>query len=538
MSDEDIQKAESTGDVVTRPLQLERGQPRIVTSSRYIQDQRKDDLRMPNRLCTFDNMMLDDAVSNSVDVTNRDVLTALSGGEFVSPSGSQSSKLAADFLNYCIRNMSVGTWMEFVNNACTDLTYGWSFQNMVVERRNYGPYRNNLVLKKLAPRDQKSLYGWVWNKALTEIRGFVQKPRRERLREPRIKDLENGILISDIQQGLYDQRYPFVDVQQMLHFRFNPTNNNPQGNSPLIHCYQAWMEKLLVERYEIAGVSKDLAGALVLRVPSELIARANDPTNYPAEAREYMQLQKDAAALHAGESSYIVLTSDVDDVTKVKEYDMEFKGIEGGGKQYRTSEVIDQKRKSIYNVFGTSHLLLGQGNVGSNSLSSNQMTTHDMYVQRNIDWKVDVLNNQLAPRLLAVNNILLDYKDMPVFKAADPTKPSLDIIGKTIQRGLSVEGLSLEAMKSLYSAANWSLDGLEEMFEERKEMNTQSRAGESQGTSGTGNSREGNSSSDTNLENSLEPRNFMADDKTDRIIDMATDKCVNEGDLDKNGNYR
>ncbi len=253
MSDQEINKAESTSKTVTRPLQTEKGQPRIITSGKYIQDQRNKDLGFPQRLCTFDTMVSDDAVYNSIDVTNLLVLIALQGGEYVSPNASSEGKAAADFLNYNIRNMSYGTWMEFIQNANTDLQNGFSIQNLVVERKGVGPYARDLTIKRLAPRDQKSVYGWVWDKNLRDLKGFVQKPMLRKLREPNLKEIENGLTLNDISNGFYKSKYPFIANQQMIHFRHNPINNNPQGHSPLLACYDAWMEKKLVERYECVG---------------------------------------------------------------------------------------------------------------------------------------------------------------------------------------------------------------------------------------------------------------------------------------------
>jgi hypothetical protein len=526
----EVEKAESSATVVTRPL-TEKGQPQILTSTRFIQDQRKVDLVMPKRLCTFDKMAEDDAVANSIDVTNILVTTAMKNGEFVSPSGSATSKIATDFLNYAIRNLTSGTWLESMNNAVTDLQYGFSLQNIVVETRKTGQFAGAKVLKKLSPRDQKSVYGWVWDKNLRDLKGFVQKPNRVQLRAPKASEFENGILLSSISNGTLRANYPFISTQQSLLFRHNPTNNNPQGDSPLTHIYDAWLEKKLVERYEVVGVSKDLGGAVVLRVPSELVERANDPVTYPNEAAEYSQLQRDAGALHAGESSFIVLTSDVDESTKTPLFDFELKGIDGGGKQYNTSDIIDQKRKSIYNMFGTGFLLLGQGGHGSNALSSNQMTTHDYYVNRSVMWKEDVINTQLAPRLLAINNIKLDWKDMPVFKAADPSKPDLDVISKVIQRTKSVGGMTPEALEALYKDAGWPTEGIEDLTFDDGDS---SRGGESGGTSGTGSSQSG-SSGGSNTNNSVSKQLVVDGDK---IVDIMTDKVVNADQLTESGEYK
>jgi len=520
----DVNKAETSGSrsVVRPPTNTEKGQPRIVTSSRFIQDTRKTELAMPRRLCVFDNMMLDDAVFNSVDVTNLLVVMAMTNGKFVAgPSKSTASQAAAKFMNYNIRNMSFGTWMEAINSAATDLTYGFSLQNIVTEKRTTGPFKGFRVLKKLSPRSQQSVYGWVWDKQFREVLGFVQKPNLIQNREPKLKDFSNGINVLG-HTVQFRHKYPFLRSEQLLHYRYNPTDNNPQGDSPLMHCYDAWLEKKLVEKYEVVGVSKDLGGALVLRVPSELIARANDPANYPDEAAEYAALQTDAGALHAGESAYIVLSSDVDPATKVPDYDITFKGIDGGGKQYKTSDIIDQKRKSIYNVFGAGFLLLGQDSTGSYALSSSLNSTHGFYAQRNIMWKTDVLNNQLIPTMLTINNIHLDWEDMPVFEAADPDEFSVETMAKAAQQMGSVGALTNEALLQMYEKAGWPTEGVMDL-----ELDpAASKAGEGLGTSGTGTSQSGGKSSATNSANgSSVSKNLVLDG--DNLVDTSDDTIVN-----------
>lgn len=520
---EELNKSESNKDTVKRPLTGEVGQPHIVKSSRFVQDLRKKDLEMPRRFCTYENMMYDDAVANSVDVTNIQVVSSLSKGEFVS-TGSSVSQKAADFLNYCIRNLRYGTWLEAMNDAATDLTYGFSFSNLVVRKAKNGPYSGAFILDKISPRKQDSLYGWVWNKNNTELKGFVQKPLIEKLREPKVGRYKNSIPYDLINGNSYgDTKYPFISTDQMLLFRHNPTNNNPQGNSPLNACYDAWTEKKLVEHYEVVGVSKDFGGLVIVRVPSELIEQANDPAKYPDAADEYIQLQEDASNLQQGKSTHIVLTSDTDEISKQYLYDLELKGIDGSGKQYKTEEIVNQKRKSIYNVFGTGFLLLGQNGHGSNALAGSQMTTHDYFIERCVDWKVDVIMHQLAPRLLAVNGIYLNHKDMPVFKPADPSKPDWDTISKVLQRAGSVELLTNKAIEDLYTSAGWDIEGLDEHLTKREEMKKETRAGESMGSSGTGDTQSGGASSTTNMEN----KSFIVDYETDEQI-IAVDSKTGE----------
>ena len=85
---EDIEKAESQAKSVTRPLTREKGQPGISNQSRYVREHRRPELAtLPKALCAYDKMYEDDAVYNSIDITNKLVTTALYNGKFVSPSG-------------------------------------------------------------------------------------------------------------------------------------------------------------------------------------------------------------------------------------------------------------------------------------------------------------------------------------------------------------------------------------------------------------------------------------------------------------------
>lgn len=538
MSDEKIEKAETlSSKSVTRPLtnlNREKGQPRIVTSSRFVQEVRKSELRdLPRRLCTYQAMMEnEEAVFNSVDVTNLAVLLSLSEGQVVSKSGSRVSVEAAEFINYCLRNMSYGTWMEFCNNACTDIVNGFSLQNIVLERITHGKYKGLRKLRKLSPRNQMSLYGWVWDKNFRELRGIVQKNNLVQNKEVDVSKFGGDLGINSIVNSVHQSsNYPYISREQLLHFRYNPTDNNPQGDSPLLHCFDAYVEKSIIEQHECIGVTKDMAGALVIRVPSELIERASDPTNYPNEYAEYLSLQTDAAALQKGESSFILLASDVDPQSKVADYDIQFKGIDGGGKQYSTSAIIEQKNKAIYNVFGTGFLLLGQNGTGSYALSTNQKDVHSFYVKRNIMWKKDVIDNQLIPRLLMANNIQLDWKDMPVFKPAEVDELDLDAAGKFIQRAASVMKMTPEGLKYIYEKSGLPTDGIDELdFTDKGE----SRSGEGLGTSGTGDSQKGGSNSSINMDNKS-MRKLVVDG--DRIVDTETDKVVNLSDLNQNGEY-
>jgi len=495
------------------------GQPRIVTSDYFIQEISKTELRMPRRLYTFDSMMFDDAVYACINFTNVLLTMGLKDGKCIGKT--KKGEKLAEFVNYNLSNMSYGTWLQAIKNMISFIVYGWSDLNIVVEKRKYGKYKNSYCLKKLAPRDQKSVYGWVWDRDFRECLGFVQKPMLKS--HPNYTNsFVPQIGITALQDGRYfESVYPFIKMDQLLHITYNSTNNNPQGSSPLLHCYQAWREKVLVSRYEVSGISRDLAGAIVLRVPNELIERANKPDEYPNEAREYVALQTDAAALHSGENSFILLSSATDEISKKFLYDITFQGVEGGGKLFETSKVIEQRNKAIYNSLGANFLLMGQMETGSYNLSTTGQSTHGFVVEDILVQIADAVQYQIVKRLLAVNKISVKEEDIPVFEYKDPSQYDRDVFGKLVQRLKSVGGLSPEALKHLYKEAGFPLDGVEDLDFDGKGT---SRAGEGFGTSGYGMSTDVGAG-DNNLENTGTAKALVKD--TDgNIIDTETGRLI------------
>lgn len=521
----------------TRLSTVEVGQPGIVSGSYFIQDSRKTELAMPRRLCTFDVMTQDDAVSNSVNFTNMLVFNALYNGNIVpGRSESSKSKIAADALNYIIHNMSCCTWKNFCTNLCTDLKYGFSIANIVTEKIKNGKYKGSVGLKKLAPRCQKSVYGWVWDDKMRDYQGFIQRKNLIQKHNTTGKTGRNsGNFAGNLNLlnagKYYEMGYPFLKKDQLIHSTYNSTCNNPQGFSPLMDCYNAWAEKKLIEKYELSAITKGLGGVLLLRLPSELIERANDPQGrFPEATKEYIDLQKDAAAIHNAENALMVLTSDVDEITKSPLYDVRFLGVEGGGslKNFDTTKIIDQKRKAIYNTFLTGAILLGQGDTGSYALSTNITSMHGLAVENNILQKVDTINTQLIPALLAVNDVELDWEDVPVFEPISPNEVDLAIVSAAVQRMKSVGAMTPEALRTVYEELGWPTDGIEDLVFDDGDT---SRSGDGMETPGEGTSnsvgdKNGGDASVSNvanksLSNEEDVKDFVIDGKY--IVDVETD---------------
>lgn len=512
---EDIEKAESVKPLKRKLSTQEKGQPHIITLSRYIQDQRNTDLQVPKRWSTFDLMLEDSYITDPVELANRRVRKSLVNGKYIPKSNNPKSVKAAKFLNYCIRNLGYGSWGDFCSDACTDLIYGFSLQNIVLERRSYGPYKDAVCLRKLAPRDQKSIRGWIWNKARTELVGVVQQPAIKGRKEPSLKDFKH-YTYGDTE--LQNSEYTVIPIDQLVHFRHLPKNDNPQGDSPFLHIYTSWKELKIIENLELSGMQKDLVGTAIIREDPDTYEAAMDE-NHPDHdtAKQAMDsLQKDVNKMMEGRTLALLLSGGVDDVSGKPLQDVELLGIDGGGKQYSTSEVIKSKMTSIYNAFSAGHKILGQmGSSGSEALSSNKMTDHDEFVEEILLAKKEVIDTQIASRLLRENGIFLDYDDMPEFKYAPITKPDFEGVSKALQRLKTSNAATHPFIEYCYEALGVSTEGVEDIPLYDK---GESRAGESNGTSGNGTEQQ---DQDDNLEN----KSYRVDDEDDDYVYIRSDEA-------------
>lgn len=480
------------------------GQPQLKLSSSFVDEMKKEELKVPKIFDTFDQMEQDPCVYNPLFLTQTLVTLALAQGEFVS-SGTRKSKVIAEYMNYCMHNMRSQTWLSAVENFNTDIKYGFSLGELTIRKAMTGQFKGSYIIDNIGPRSQRSVYAWLWDKEQRNVTHVVQKPLKttDYLIQP--KDTPYLGNITDLQAihgySNSNTQYPIIPNSSLLHFTYNSTNNNPQGKSPLIACFSPWKEKEIISQYQVIGITRDFGGIPIARVPSELMRRANDPDhNYPEDEAEYATYQDQLANMHAGKQSFFILSSDLaEGSTSIPEYDIKLLGIEGSGKQFDTSSIIKDKTTEIYNAFGAGYLILGQGDTTSSyNLSTTGRTVHSFLVEKAILSKVSVLESSLVPSLLAANNIEWSYKDLPKFKYKDPDQLSLDEAGKFLQRAKSVGGLTKEAAEQVYKWCGLPTDGLDELDFSGED---ESRAGESKGSSGTGNTQDGGGASTVNVEN-------------------------------------
>jgi hypothetical protein len=170
----------------------------------------------------------------------------------VKPAGkTPEDEAAAKFVESCMTDMSQ-SWGDFISEALSCVTYGWSWHEVVFKRR-VGPweadprkkskYTDGLVgIRKLPIRSQDTLLRWLFDEA-GETRGMVQ-----------------------IAPPIYATKT--LPIERSLLFRYRHYKGSPEGISMLRGAYRPWFFKKRLEEFEAIGVERDLAGLPIVRAPT------------------------------------------------------------------------------------------------------------------------------------------------------------------------------------------------------------------------------------------------------------------------------
>jgi len=505
----DISKAESNPTPSqTRMKFAETGQPFMKEVGGWIRDQAKYELQFPRSIQTFAEMRNHAVVDAGATVGEVFLTKSLLKGRFVAGNPKdQRSKDAAAFLNWNLKNLESGGWYEAITNIITCFQNGFSWQEKVYAKNDSVEWSDKFKykLKKIAPRAADSVQEWVWKDAVTK-RDLVG------LKQYKSNTLNNPFntinTINMTQSSSNNVLSPIIPLDKLLLFSWNGTNGNPQGKSDFIGCYKSYKELSMVESYELLGVSKSLAGVLVIRMPTDHLNKAmEDPTS--DEAKALSAFKKQCSAIQQGDQTFIILGSDVqgENGNGKYVYDMTLQGIDGGSGSHSTKDVIAMKEKSILNSFAAGFLTLGDTGVGSYSLADTKQSLHAFYMERKLMFIADILQRQVAKQLLELNGWQMNESDMPMFEYGDLDDADSDIASKAAQRLGSValfpknKGMLLQ----MWRQCGFDPIELEDLPEEEilamlTDFSSRSGDGMAEGMpSGTG-SANGNNSA-TNMEN-------------------------------------
>lgn len=292
----------------------------------------------------------------------------------------------ADFVQECLDDMSE-SWDATLENILSELTYGWSFHEIVYKKRDgaFGVTEGGsrfsdgrIGWRKWPIRSQESLHTWVFD--------------------------ENGG-IQGMTQNVWSGGSYTIPIEKALLFRTSTARNSPEGRSLLRNAYRAWFFKKRIEEIEAIGVERDLAGLPVARLAPEYFAQ--NATADQVAIREY--LTDLVANIKRNEVEGIVFPAQYDDRGN-KMIDLELLSS-GGSRQFDTDKIIGRYNQQIAMSMLADFLMLGHENVGTQSLGVSKVELWTLAVEAVAKSIAEVVNKHAIPRLLKLNG--MNVEDLP-----------------------------------------------------------------------------------------------------------------------------
>lgn len=379
----------------------------------------KTELRFPQCVQTFKTMAKDATISPALDYVES--LMAQVPWRVKIPEGYENTlKDKALYLTQCMNDMEDQTWRQFIKSVSTFHRFGFGLHEIVLrERRDTegSRYNDGLVGIKCLPQlSQDSILSWEYKpdgKELDGIKQTIYKPQGTEVKAYTPDEFK------------LDQ-FVFIKKEKLLHFKNTSTKTNPEGASPLVGCYLAWKYKSELEKYQAMGIAGDVRGLKALYIPQQYMS-----SNASDEDKEtYEHFKKVIQGLQLGEQSGIILPN-VHDEKGNKLFELDVLSVMGQ-KAYDVTTIIQNYRNEILSSLAATQLGLGQGGSGSFSLAETLQDITNVVVKSRLVEIQDVINHNLVRKLFELNG--WDTTVMPEIVFGDLVKPSLDDLGKFVQR--------------------------------------------------------------------------------------------------------
>jgi len=457
------------------------------------------ELSQGQRLRTYQLMLQDDSVATCFNARTMAVAKAQKRGEFKYNTNSEESLEAKRFLEYNLNNLRGQSPLSVGLMASHMIRDGWSPFETVFEAGT-GEWEGKWKLKKLA---------YIHPMSLDKIKPFVVKAGGNDISH--LRQLPDAFIGND-GNGAAAFKGTVGGVKEIpfnwtVYTSYSATDSQPVGSSLFDAAYIPWKEKQLLQDLTLVGVQKDMAGMPVLGAPSSLLAAAAENPE-GAEAQMVEQLKANLANLHAGDQAYSMIPTDThsESGNGQRQFELKFLGIEGSGKQFDIVELVEQRKRAIYNCFSCQNMISGENGGGSYNLLEGQTSLQAHAVELDNMVVDEMWNKQIIPKLLLLNGIKLKEEDVPVWKSGDVQEVSMDEYGKAVNR-------MARLLPATPAVVNHILDKLDIPYQlDEKatpadirdmlfEFKDPSKVGTGNASSGSGDTQAGGAASDTNSEN-------------------------------------
>ncbi|QVV97530.1 portal protein [Vibrio phage ICP1] len=446
---------------------------------------RPHELSQGQRYHTYQMMLLDAAVWSSWEIRKFLMQEAIANGKFKYDKTNPISSKIVQYLEYCINTMEYQT-LRSIAGQSEDGVYNSFAPFEVVTWEGTGDYIGYRTLRNMTYIDPLTLdRSRPYETADGGNRIVNWRQNKSAFRDT----TGTGLSLQSSVSGIQD-----IDARKVAVVCYGGTPYSPITSSCFDAAYDPWCEKRLINSFLLQGVARDMAGMPVMELPLSFMEAAKVVGSDEYLAMELMKQQM--TNLHAGDQAYMFLPSDTHSETGqgAKLYNLTFKGVDGGGKNFTLDELITQKNMAIHKAIGALNLNSSeQGTASYNSLEG-QTNLQFHYVKadcRNFD---EMINKQVIPLLLRLNADKfgeVSQKDIPVWKHGEIVPLTSKEFFKGLQQGkLYIPRIPVivnKVMEMLSIDHNFEEDmDVEELSKLMPEFDSRDRSGESNGSSGFG----------------------------------------------------
>lgn len=332
---------------------------------------------------------------------------------FIRPGGTRKEDLVgSEHLKSCIYDMSV-SWSQTVTDIMTQVVFGWSYLEVIYKIRKgrhfpdgrfRSQYKDNTIgWRRWAPRSQLSLDHWQINEEDGSVEGMYQR------------DPNTGA------------EY-YIPLEKALLFRFGGSNDNPEGESPIRPCWDAWISKTTIEDIMKVGLERDLAGYPILRAPKDVVERKT-----AKQEQAYDDALDLVTNIRNDEMAGTVLSSECDSKGN-KLWDLELL-TSPGQKQFNLGQIISMYDQRIAAAFLVDILLLGSGRQGSYALAETKDRLLSSSISAILDSVCEVVNQHAVARLAELNpDIYERLEKLPELAHGKVDIPNLTQLAESLQK--------------------------------------------------------------------------------------------------------
>jgi hypothetical protein len=209
-------------------------------------DELKKELNFPYNLKTYKQMSVHSTINSALTLYDNIVTKA---NWIVRPPASptQEEKDQTKFIEECMQDME-HSWSEFVQEALSMTTFGFSVHEKVYRRRytsNGSKYNDGKIgWRKIPIRCQESITKFIYSDNGNDLLGVKQ----------------NVSALQDPMNRYKNKNEVVFPISKVMLFKTGRNRGDPFGKSPLRDAYLAWRYLMALEEIEATGVAKDLVG--------------------------------------------------------------------------------------------------------------------------------------------------------------------------------------------------------------------------------------------------------------------------------------